>query len=372
MIRVNGLSAAAGGFLLGPVDLSVPPSTSFVLLGPTGAGKTVFLETVLGLNRPTAGRIFMDDRDITDLPPERRAIAYLPQDVAIFPHLSVRENILFGPTVRRLPKRAWQDVFEVLVDRLHLEKILDRKSVHGLSGGERQRVALARALVVSPSVLFLDEPFSALDGPVRRSLQLSIRDLQRETGLTFFLVTHDQEEAFVMADRMAVMLDGRIEQEGAPEDFHETPRTLAVARFLLMRNLFEGTVVEARADRVVLTAAGVRLEALRPAVDDPMGSWHVGIRPENLVLIRPDRPLAPWMTSNLLDGVVERVLNLGNRRVLNVAVNGGNGLSLEVALSQHAYHDVRPAEGDAVRLHVKPENVWLHRESDPAIESVGE
>ncbi len=367
MIRVEALSADAGGFLLGPVDLSVPPSTSFVLLGPTGAGKTVFLETILGLNRPSSGRIYMGGRDITDLPPERRAIAYLPQDVAIFPHLSVRENILFGPTVRRMPKHAWKGVFEILVDRLHLEKILDRKSVRGLSGGERQRVALARALVVSPSVLFLDEPFSALDGPVRRSLQLSIRDLQRETGLTFFLVTHDQEEAFVMADRMAVMLDGRIEQEGAPEDFHESPRNLAVARFLLMRNLFRGRVVDAQEGRVSLSSEGVMLEALRPREEDLEGLWHVGIRPENLVLIRPDRPLAPWMTSNLLEGVVERVLNLGNRRVLNVAVNGGAGLSVEVALSQHAYHDLRPAEGEAVRLHVKPENIWLHRESDQVI-----
>ncbi len=362
MIRVEGLRAGVGGFSLGPVDLSVPPATSFVLLGPTGAGKTVFLETILGLNPPSSGRIFMGGRDITDLPPERRAIAYLPQDVAIFPHLSVRENILFGPAVRRLPRRDWAAAFEILVDRLKLEGILGRKTVRGLSGGERQRVALARALVVKPSVLFLDEPFSALDGPVRRSLQLSIRDLQRETGLTFFLVTHDQEEAFVMADRMAVMLDGRIEQEGAPEDFHESPRNMAVARFLLMRNLFTGEAAGARGDRVVLLAAGVRLEAMRPREENVEGSWHIGIRPENIVLIRPDRPLALWMTSNLLEGVVERVLNLGNRRVLSVSVRGGDGLSLEVALSQHAYHDVRPAEGDAVRLHVKPENIWLHRE----------
>jgi ABC-type sugar transport system ATPase subunit len=359
MIRVEALQARAGRFVLGPLDLHVRTGSSFALLGPTGAGKTVFLESILGLHRPLGGRVVLNGEEITDLPPERRGIAYLPQDVALFPHLSVRDNILFGPSVRKLSPSRWRPVYDSLVERLQLEPLLDRRDPRLLSGGERQRVALARALVVKPQVLFLDEPFSALDALARRSLQMSILDLQRDTGLTFFHVTHDQEEAFIMADRMAVMLGGRIEQEGEPEAFHARPRNLAVARFLLMQNLFEA---EASAEEGRLTVKEAGLELWAGAFGGPWrpGDCHVGIRPESLVIVRPDRPLAPWMDRNVLEGQVERVLNLGNRRNLRAAVGTGGGLHLEVALSQHAYHDMKLAEGAPVTLNVKPEHVWVH------------
>jgi ABC-type Fe3+/spermidine/putrescine transport system ATPase subunit len=366
VIRVEALEARVGTFHLGPANLSVPAGSSFVLLGPTGAGKTLFLECLLGMHRPSGGRIVLDGADVTHAPPEDRAVAYLPQDLALFPHLSVRDNILFGPSIRRWPKKRWQGPFDALVERLQLAPLLGRRDVRTLSGGERQRVALARALVLRPKVLFLDEPFSSLDALARRSLQLSILDLQREAGLTFFLVTHDHEEAFIMADAMAVMLQGRIEQEGPPEAFTANPASLKVARFLLVQNLFPALFVRESEGLWFLEAGGVVVAAKPKPGLRPRPSMHIGIRPEALVVLRRDRPLAPWMTCNLLAGRVERILNLGNRRYARVSVDGSSSISLEVAVTQHLVQDLSLREGDAITLHVRPESVWVHWENgDP-------
>ena len=243
MLEVTDLVAHYGVFSLQRISVTIPQGECFVLLGPSGAGKTLFLETVLGVKPPDAGRILLDGRDIGRTRPEERGFCYLPQDLALFPHLSVRENIAFGLLVRRVSRGTAAERVRNVARLLGIEHLLDRRDIRSLSGGEKQRVALARALVVEPRVLFLDEPFSALDPATRRQLQREFRDVWRRLGLTAVLVTHDQEEAAALADRLAILMDGRLKQCGAPAEVFERPADLATARFLLVENIFPGRLL---------------------------------------------------------------------------------------------------------------------------------
>ena len=240
MLDVVDLVAHYGHFSLRQISLSIAKGECFVLLGPSGAGKTLFLETVLGVKPPDGGRILLDGRDISHAEPEDRGFCYLPQDLALFPHLSVRDNIAFGLTIRHLGRHTIEERVARTARLLGIEHLLPRRDIRHLSGGEKQRVALARALVVEPRVLFLDEPFSALDPATRRQLHSDFRDVWERLGLTVVLVTHDQEEAAALADRLAILMDGQLRQCGRPADVFDAPADLAVARFLLMENLFRG------------------------------------------------------------------------------------------------------------------------------------
>jgi len=363
MIRVEGLSVSYGLFWLRDISLEVKRGESFVLLGPSGAGKTLLLETVLGLKRPERGKIFIGGRDMTSAAPEERGVAYVPQDLALFPHLSVRDNILFGPRVRG------NDLAEANKEMLRLAELLDiahllaRKDVRTLSGGEKQRVALARALITHPQVLFLDEPFSALDAYVRRHLQIQLRDLQRSLGLTLFQVTHDQEEAFLLADRLAIMMRGRIEQAGTPLAIHQHPANPQVARFLLMQNLFEGEIEAVEGKRVRVRIAGLRFDAVAQSeMDLRSKAIQIGIRPEEVLIVRKDRPLRDDMRLNLFEGEIERIINLGHRRLLRLRLfhcPDDDGLRLDCALSSRAARDTQAKEGDSIEVHIRPETIVL-------------
>ncbi|MBL1217760.1 MAG: ATP-binding cassette domain-containing protein [Planctomycetes bacterium] len=259
MIRVTGLTVRRGSFVLEGIDLEVPAGHSFVLLGPSGAGKTQLIETIMGLNRPVSGQVIVAGQDVTALAPERRRIGYLPQDLGLFPHLSVIDNILFGPRVQQLDQAQARDRLDRLVGLLGLEPFLGRRSIAQLSGGEKQRVALARALVVEPRVLFLDEPFASLDQMLRRELQLQFRALQQTLGVTFFFVTHDLDDAALLGDQIGVLMGGKLVQTGTVGEVFGQPATAEAARFLMWRNLVQGRVqrVDESGD-VVTVEIGVR------------------------------------------------------------------------------------------------------------------
>ena len=209
-----------------------------MLLGPTGVGKTVLVETLAGLQRPAAGRITLNGRDVTGLPPEARDLGFVPQDYALFPHLSVRDNIAFGLRMRGQGRDQQAARVRDIAARLGIEPLLDR-SVRRLSGGERQRVALARALVIAPKVLILDEPTSAVDPTTRRELWAELSRIKREFQVTTLHITHDFEEAIALADRVVIFLDGEIRQDGPPDAVFRHPATRAVAAFLGIRNVFQ-------------------------------------------------------------------------------------------------------------------------------------
>ncbi|MCU1538345.1 MAG: transporter ATP-binding protein, partial [Humibacillus sp.] len=263
------------------LDLDVPKGSFFALLGPSGCGKTTTLRMVAGLETPTSGTITLAGQDITHARPYRRPVNTVFQNYALFPHLDIYENVAFG-----LRRRKKADVEKQVDEMLELVELGSqaRKKPAQLSGGQQQRVALARALINKPEVLLLDEPLGALDLKLRRSMQIELKRIQTDVGLTFIHVTHDQEEAMTMADTVAVMNKGVIEQMGAPAELYENPASTFVANFLGQSNLIEGTVRGRAADVVTVDmhGIGVSVPAGRSHTDGDRG-W-VGIRPEKVLI----------------------------------------------------------------------------------------
>lgn len=265
---------------LHPLDLTVSEGEFVTLLGPSGCGKTTLLRIVAGLEWPDDGTVSIFGTDVTDRPANKRPVNLVFQRVTLFPHLTVAENIAFGPSLRRMKKRQAKEKVLAALELVRMPGFGDRR-VTELSGGQAQRVALARAIANDPKVLLLDEPLSALDLEIRRQLQAELKDIHRRLGLTFVYVTHDQEEAMSMSDRVVVMSDGRIEQAGSPVEIYRHPRSPFVARFLGMSNVFEATVVAVADGWLELDGGSLALRA--PALAPlPAAGGRV------TVVIRPD------------------------------------------------------------------------------------
>ncbi len=265
------------------LSLTIPSGSFFALLGPSGCGKTTTLRMVAGLEHPTSGSISIGGEDVTDTRAYQRPVNTVFQSYALFPHLTVLENVAFGLKRRRTPE-ALTRAGEAL-ELVELRHLADRRPAQ-LSGGQQQRVALARAIVNNPAVLLLDEPLGALDLKLRRQMQVELKKIQDEVGLTFVHVTHDQEEAMTMADTVAVMNAGRIEQMGAPADLYELPRTTFVANFLGQSNLLRGTVLDAGPSTLGVEIGGRRLRVPVSRAVSTSGAVLVGVRPEKLHLVR--------------------------------------------------------------------------------------
>jgi spermidine/putrescine transport system ATP-binding protein len=263
------------------LDLTVPEGSFFALLGASGCGKTTTLRMVAGLAEPTAGRVLLGDRDISRLRPYRRPVNTVFQSYALFPHLDVFENVAFG-----LRRRGVRDIAPQVRRMLSLVELdgYDKRRPAQLSGGQQQRVALARALINHPQVLLLDEPLGALDLKLRRQMQIELKRIQTEVGITFVHVTHDQEEAMTMADTVAVMNAGRIEQLGAPAEIYEFPATPFVANFLGQSNLFAAEVTGRSDEDILVTAHGSRFSLPAGRCRAEAGAVYLGVRPEKLHL----------------------------------------------------------------------------------------
>ena len=266
-VHVTGLRKRYGDVVaLDGIELTVRAGEFFTLLGPSGSGKTTLLRLIAGFERPDAGRIELAGRDVSRIPPYSRDVNTVFQDYALFPHMTVAENIEYGLRVKRVPKAARRERAERALEMVRLPGLGSRKTAQ-LSGGQRQRVALARAMVNEPQVLLLDEPLGALDLKLRQEMQLELLRVQREAGITFVYVTHDQEEALTMSDRIAVLNRGSIEQVGDPVEVYERPRTAFVAGFIGVSNLIER-------DGHVVTVRPEKISMLRDGQADPGGA-HV-------------------------------------------------------------------------------------------------
>jgi putative spermidine/putrescine transport system ATP-binding protein len=246
-----GVAAVAG------VDLDVAPGEFFTLLGPSGSGKTTLLRIIAGFERPDTGRVLLGDTDVTHLPPNRRDVNTVFQDYALFPHMNVAENVGYGLAVRRVPRAGRREKVDAALAMVRLSDAGRRRPAQ-LSGGQRQRVALARAIVNEPALLLLDEPLGALDLKLRQEMQVFLKHIQREVGITFLYVTHDQEEALTMSDRIAVINAGRVEQVGTPADVYERPRTEFVAGFIGVSNVVDdqGSRVTIRPEKISMAGEG--------------------------------------------------------------------------------------------------------------------
>ncbi|MEU2158582.1 ABC transporter ATP-binding protein [Streptomyces sp. NPDC019396] len=372
-VRLSGIGKTYGSFTaVHPLDLTVPQGSFFALLGASGCGKTTTLRMIAGLEDPTSGTVFLGDRDVTDLPPYKRPVNTVFQSYALFPHLTVYENVAFG-----LRRRGIKSVKKQVDDMLELVQLGDKAKhkPHQLSGGQQQRVAVARALINHPQVLLLDEPLGALDLKLRRQMQLELKRIQTEVGITFIHVTHDQEEAMTMADTVAVMNGGRVEQLGAPAELYENPQTTFVANFLGTSNLIEAEVVEISGDDILVSApdAKLRLPAGRSATQPRTGGkLLVGVRPEKISLAHADDAGSIPEGRNRFTGKIadSSFIGVSTQFVIDSPVCP----ELEVYV-QNVERDARLTPGAEVVLHWNPEHTFgldAAQDIDAGVETVEE
>ena len=356
-LRLQGVRKSYPEFTI-RLDLEARRGEMLTLLGPSGCGKTTSLRLVAGFRQPEAGRILIGGKSGEGQPPHRRRIGIVFQDYALFPNLSVLDNVCFGPAVQGWERGRSRARGRELLAMVHLAGY-ERRRVHTLSGGERQRVALARALAPRPRLLLLDEPLSALDARLRRSLRQEIQAVQRELQVTTVYVTHDQEEALAISDRIAVMRDGRIEQIGSPEEVYRRPASLFVAGFIGQANLIPGTVVEVRGGLVALDTPLGRLAA--PAGEAPPERGE-----KRVLFFRPEAARldsAGGKAGNRLRGRVVSQEYLGAQAEAVVEAAGPVGgqrlrqrarLPLVVSLPPGS-----AIPGEAIRFAVDPQACWL-------------
>ena len=343
------------------LDLAFGRGEFFTLLGPSGCGKTTPLRMVAGFERPTAGRVLIDGTPVDDLPPFRRPTNTVFQSYALFPHLSVEDNVAFGLRRKRVPKQEVRRRVAAELERVGLAREAKRKP-RQLSGGQQQRVALARALINLPTVLLLDEPLGALDLKLRKGLQIELKRIQREVGITFIYVTHDQEEALTMSDRIAVMNHGVIEQLDIPEAVYERPRTTFVAGFIGVSNLMPAAVVSANG-----AAGELRLDAgvqIRAAGMDGLAvgeRCYAVVRPEKLRI----QPASEPSDGNRpgVEGIVESSLYLGTATQFVVRLPDGVAMTVLVPNADEADRQALPAAGVHVRLTWAGEHTHVVREA---------
>lgn len=341
-----------GQFQLGPLDLTVPPGEYLVVLGPSGAGKTVLLQTMAGWHPWEEGRVLYHGQPLPTVPPRQRRLAYLAQHLPLLPHASVKENLAFG--VRCRGENPDPQLLEYVVAMLGLEGLLQRSDVLTLSRGEQQRLALAQALLARPRVLLLDEPSTALDPHRKPELWQLLRQLHREFGCTVVHVTHDRNEAFFLGERIAVLLEGSLHQLATPQELYFRPATLGVARFLAPENLWPVASVSPwdHGVRVRLASAPVSLTVTRGE-----GGHYVGIRPEEVAIIDPRRPLGPQVQHNLFSGTVEDLVFLDGQAAVRIVTKEGLEVTARVPLCTALDRGLAP--GHPVRVCLKPRALYL-------------
>jgi spermidine/putrescine transport system ATP-binding protein len=354
-VSVLGLRKSFGDLVaLKEVSLEVKPGEFLTLLGPSGCGKTTLLRLLAGFEAPDAGQILISGRDVAALPPYERPVNTVFQHYALFPHRTVAGNVAFGLESKGLPREEIARRVARALEMVRLPSFGERR-IDQLSGGQKQRVALARAVIMEPEVLLLDEPMAALDLKLRKEMQVEVKNLQERLQITFIFVTHDQDEALIMSDRIAVLSQGQIEQLGTPEELYERPRTRFVADFLAVKNIFEAAVVGAGGGKATLrTSGGLELVADGPDYTPGSTAW-VGIRPERLRLESAAGARGP----NALPGTLEDEIYLGDSTEWHVRLG-----ELLLVVAEDAVRARDRRRGEAVLVSFEPSAV-LRLEAEP-------
>jgi spermidine/putrescine transport system ATP-binding protein/putrescine transport system ATP-binding protein len=348
MISVRNVGKSFGLFrAIEDLSLDIAPGEFFTLLGASGCGKTTLLRMIAGFESTSAGEIYIDSQPMSAVPPYLRPVNMVFQNYAIFPHLNVGDNIAYGLRRLGLPRAKQDAMVDEMLDLVALPGYGKRRA-NELSGGQRQRVALARALILKPKVLLLDEPLGALDKQLREQMQLELRRLQRSVGITFVFVTHDQEEALTLSDRIAVMAGGKILQLDSPNRLYEAPRTREVASFIGNMNFFEARVAACEQGRVQIEVEGLgRCDLAGDRITAPVGARIcIAIRPEKLVAHATE----PSGAVTAVQGRIEATTYLGERSLLHVRVAGRSTLLAVSAQNTTLQLDAGADEGRVVWL----------------------
>ena len=301
------------------INLEVYEGEFITLLGSSGCGKTTILRSISGMDRPTSGRVYLDGIDVTDVDPTRRQVNTIFQNYALFPLMTIEKNIEFGLKMKKVPKQERKKRVKEMIELVHLEGYEKRKPKE-LSGGEQQRVSIVRGLINNPKVLLLDEPLSALDLKLRKKMQIELKQLQKKLGITFIYVTHDQDEALSMSDRIAVIKDGKIEQIGTPVEVYEKPKSIYVADFLGEANIFKGIVKD---DICVCEEANIKI--ISKFKNDT--KVNLIVRPENVKLSKEkNSDLVGTIYEQIYDGAFTKILIKVNKKIIKAIISGNDKL----------------------------------------------
>jgi ABC-type Fe3+/spermidine/putrescine transport system ATPase subunit len=345
MIEIKKLRIRLGNFWMKEISLKIDTGEYFVILGPTGCGKTVLIECLVGIRKPDSGEIWIDDQNVTDKFPEERHIGYLPQDFALFPTMTVKENIAFGLKAKKKDKRQIQSVVDNLSDLLGISELLSRH-IQGLSGGEKQRVALARALATEPKVVFLDEPLSALDENTREKLASELRNIHDRFKTTFVHISHNFEEVAQVADRVALMKTGTVEQIGTVNEILKHPVSRYAAEFTRTKNIFEGTsdLLE-NGQTVICLANGISMNSCV----EYTGKVLVTIRPEEICV--SDKAFE--RSENIFKGKILKACNMGIFTRIDIDI----GILISTYMPNHPFNETFGKNNDIVYIHIPPDSV---------------
>ncbi|MEZ7891498.1 MAG: ATP-binding cassette domain-containing protein [Candidatus Wallbacteria bacterium] len=370
MIEIDNLAVSAGNFNCGPINLKIDEGSTGVIVGPTGAGKTVLLETILGLRNAAGGSIMVNGEDISGLPPHLRNFSYMPQDLCLFPGMKVSDNIAYGLKVKGLDvEKAFSD-YGYLIDFLNIRHLLERYPVN-LSGGEKQRVALMRALIVSPRLLILDEPLSAIDPALGEETRRLLKSLLEKTAVTTIIVTHNFDDAYFLGDTISVLINGMIKQSGSREDMYYYPKKKEVAYFLGVRNIFDGAVKSTEDDKVI-----VDWPDFNSTVEISCGCGHkhgrpgdkisFGIRPEAVYILRQGHNYDPEKGGilNMIAGVTRKIYTRGKFHtvVMDYGVKKTSGACIEIDIHDAALKKMEVNENSPIMVKLNPEWIFILEE----------
>ena len=349
MIEFRDVTKRYGNLLANDgLSLTIQRGELMTLLGPSGCGKTTALRCLTGYIRPDAGRILLDGNDVTDVPTHQRQLGMVFQNFALFPHMTVQDNVAFPLMIRNVPKTAREKMVADALRLVRLEGLVDRYP-RQLSGGQQQRVGLARALVYRPKVLLLDEPLSNLDAKLREEMRFEIKEVVTRLEITAVYVTHDQAEALALSDRVAIMNRGRLEQLGTPEEIYESPHSRFVAEFIGLSNFLEGRVTSVAGDTMVVTAHGVQVSTPALPRIGPSQRVLLFLRPNEAEILPADTPSG----TNLFKARIDKSTYLGD--TMDYRLRFGDGAELRVQSdAQHRFRD-----GETVRLRLRRVRSWV-------------
>jgi ABC-type Fe3+/spermidine/putrescine transport system ATPase subunit len=362
MIRIDGLSILFDSFKITDLNIKIEEEGFHFLLGPTGSGKTLILESIMGLYKPKKGKIWIGEREVQDLPPEQREISYVPQDLALFPHLKVRDNILYGIKARNLEIKSYEEYVQALIQVMKIESLLERYPAN-LSGGEKKRVALLRALAPKPKLLLLDEPLSDLDPSIKAEIQQLLKTLHSSFHPTILCVTHDFEEAYYLSDRITIFMDGKVEQVGERDDIFSRPKSKKVAHFLGARNLYRAKILrkDELLQRLILGVNGLHFSMPMSLCRD---SIEVGrevdlfIRPEEVMIIREGKPVKESLKRNIFLG---KIMDIADKRRYHTLYlqTIERKIPIEIAIPNYAFRNLDLSIGKIVNVALREESLWV-------------